>query len=73
MLTKIHHIQNNTYDFIDKIRNLSIPENGLLITLDVESMYTNIDHNTCKGILAVKEALHNFYLSDDITELLELS
>ena len=61
----------NTYDFIDKIRNVSIPENSLLITLDVESMYTNIDHN--KGILAVKEALNNFYLSDYITELLELS
>ena len=43
----------NTYDFIDNIRNVSIPENSLLITLDVESMYTNIDHN--KGILAVKE------------------
>ena len=73
-----YHIQcyanqhpTSIYDFIDKIRNVSIPENSLLITLDVESMYTNIYHN--KGILAVKEALNNFYLSDYITELLELS
>ena len=33
------------YDFFDKIRNLSLPE---LITLNVESMYTNIDH--AKGL-----------------------
>ena len=33
------------YDFFDKIRNLSLPE---LITLNAESMYTNIDH--AKGL-----------------------
>ena len=61
----------NTYDCIEQIINVSIPENSLLITLDVESMCTNIDQN--KGILTVKEVLNNFYLSDYITELLELS
>ena len=61
----------NTYDFVDKIRNLSIPPNSLLITLDVESMYTNISHE--KGILAVKEAFNDLYFSDAILELLELS
>ena len=44
----------NTYDFVIKISNLLIPDNCLLITLDVESMYTNIDHT--KGLAAVSEA-----------------
>ena len=33
----------NTYDFVDKIRNVSLPKDLVLITLDVESMYTSID------------------------------
>jgi len=45
----------NTYDFEDKIAKLVIPDGCLLITLDVESMYTNIDH--AKGLNAVSEAL----------------
>ena len=44
----------NTNDFISKIKNISIPENALLITLDVENMYTNI--NNADGIEAVDEA-----------------
>ena len=44
----------NTNDFISKIRSITIPENALLITLDVESMYTNIDNQD--GIRAVEEA-----------------
>ena len=43
----------NTEDFISKIKNVPIPENSLLITLDVESMYTNI--NNIDGIAAVEE------------------
>ncbi|KAK2143668.1 hypothetical protein LSH36_823g02003 [Paralvinella palmiformis] len=41
----------NTYDFVDKIAKLVIPDGCLLITLDVERMYTNIDH--AKGLNAV--------------------
>jgi hypothetical protein len=44
----------------------------LLITLDVESMYTNIDH--AKGLNAVSEALQfPRPLYDGIMQLLELS
>ena len=45
----------NTNDFVDKIAKLVILDGCLLITLDVESMYTNIDH--AKGLKAVSEAL----------------
>lgn len=44
----------NTNDFISKIKNISIPENSLLVTLDVDSMYTNI--NNSDGIHAVEES-----------------
>jgi len=44
----------DTYDYVDKIRDLDIPKDALLITLDVESMYTNIDHD--KGLEAVASA-----------------
>jgi len=62
----------NTYDFVDKISKLNIPKQSLLITLDVESMYTNINHD--KGILAVKEAFgRSNLLYDSIIDLLELA
>ena len=62
----------NTYDFVNKISNLTIPDNCLLITLDVESMYTNIDHD--KGLTAVSEAVGlRGPLYDGIMQLLELS
>ena len=62
----------NTYDFVDKIAKLVIPDGCLLITLDVESMYTNIDH--AKGLNAVSEALQfRGPLYDGIMQLLELS
>ena len=31
-----------TYDFVEKIKALTLPDNCLVITLDAESMYTNI-------------------------------
>jgi len=62
----------NTYDFVDKIKKLTIPDGSILITLDVESMYTNIDHT--KGLKAVAEALtFSGPFFDSIMELLELS
>ena len=48
------HIKNN-YDFVDRIPKLVIPEEWLLITLDIVSMYTNIDH--AKEFNAMSEAL----------------
>ena len=45
----------DTKDFIQKLKQIEeIPENSLLVTLDVKSLYTNIPDNG--GIKAVKEA-----------------
>ena len=44
----------NTTDFIDKVTGIEIPTDALLFSVDVESLYTNIDNNS--GIEAVKQA-----------------
>ena len=64
----------NTYDFLDKVLDTKLSSHSLLITLDVESMYTNINHD--EGLKAVKNAFSD--LAHDskfiaIMELLELS
>ena len=65
----------NTTDFLSKLRTAKVTPDTLLVTLDVESMYTNIDNN--QGLEAVKiafEANPNPKRSDKhILELLELS
>ena len=33
----------DTYDFIDKVRDRSVPEDCLLVTADISSLYTNIN------------------------------
>ena len=64
----------DTYDFVETIIDLDIPKGALLITLDVESMYTNIDHD--KGLEAIAnvfeecEKTPKFYA---VMKLLELS
>ena len=45
----------DTPDFLDKIRNIKIDKQAYLITLDVESLYTNIDNKD--GLEAVREIL----------------
>jgi len=51
---------------------LTLSDNCLLITSDVESRYTNIDHT--KGLQAVRDVMGNYPIYDDpIIELLELS
>ena len=62
-------------DFISKLGNVKTKPDTLLITLDVESMYTNIDNE--RGLAAVKNA---FLANPDprrsdphVLELLELS
>lgn len=63
----------DTYDFIEKIRDIEISSEFLLITMDIESMYTNIEHD--KGLEAIKEAFQEFPSpkKDYIIKLLELS
>jgi len=63
---------NNTYDFVDKMKNVSVSEKCLLITLDEEMMYTTIGH--AKGLSAVREVLGSWnILNDAVVELLDLS
>jgi hypothetical protein len=43
----------DTGDFLDKISQVEIPDDALLITLDVDSLYTNIDNQA--GLEAVRQ------------------
>ena len=52
--TKHDSYIKNTYDFLDKIKQVSTFPEALLISCDVDSLYTNIDNEM--GIRAVKEA-----------------
>lgn len=65
----------NTYDFIDKIRGMTVPDNCFLITGDIESLYTNMDIDRC--IEVVRQTLLKqpaFFRPDtEILELLEIS
>ena len=67
----------DTADFLDKIRELEIPQNALLITMDIESLYTNIQ--TKDGIASVKKMFnkypkHELIRPDEhLIRLLELS
>ncbi len=45
----------DTYDFIEKTRELKIPSDALLFTIDVDSLYTNIE--TQAGLEAVRECM----------------
>lgn len=45
LATKHPSYIKNTYDFIHKIRNFEIPPNALIVTADVESLYTNMNIN----------------------------
>ena len=44
----------DTTDFLAKLRQVKVKPDTLLITMDVESMYTNIDHDS--GLAAVRKA-----------------
>lgn len=61
-----HHLQprvkelpsyvQDTTDFINKTKDLHIPENSILVTMDVSSLYTNIPNK--EGIEAVEKILN---------------
>ena len=67
----------DTYDFLDKIRNIKVPQDALLITLDIESLYTNI--RTEDGLESVRKMFQTHPLPNilrpekEILELLELN
>ena len=65
----------DTSDFLNKLKQAKINENSLIVTMDVESMYTNIDHES--GLAAVKKAFEDnidpLRPDQHILDLLELS
>lgn len=65
----------DTYNFLDKVKNLKLNQGARLFSMDVESLYTNIE--TDKGLREVREWLKK-YLEQNrpevaILRLLELS
>lgn len=75
-LAKLHKSYiKDTYDFIEKIKNLVLPENSILFTIDVDSLYTNID--TTEGIQAVKEIFQRNHVKNrpdkELLKLLEIN
>lgn len=60
----------DTYDFICKICKLQVPENSFLFTIDIDSLYTNIDTPT--GLEAVKKIMPK-YPDSHILKLLEIN
>lgn len=67
----------DTYDFLNKIRDIKVPPGALLITLDIESLYTNIQ--TADGLESVRKMFqkhptaHCLRPEKEILELLELN
>lgn len=65
----------DTYDFVQKVRDLRIPKDALLVTADVTSLYTNMEIS--RMIQCVKEAFHKFPSPNRpdhyLLELLELT
>ncbi|XP_024859281.1 uncharacterized protein LOC112450144 [Kryptolebias marmoratus] len=65
----------DTYDFINKIKNIYLPDNCLLFTMDIDSLYTNID--ITEGISAIKNIFLKYPDSKrpekELLELLEIN
>lgn len=65
----------DTYDFLEKVKDLRVPPGVILFSLDVESLYTNIE--TPLGLKAVRDCFDRYPDSSrpekEILELLELS
>ena len=61
----------DTYDFVQKIKNISIPQEALLFSIDIDSLYTNIE--TQAGLEAIKTVFNKYPdPTRPETELLEL-
>ena len=65
----------DTYDFVDKVKRLHVPVNALLFTMDVDSLYTNID--IAEGIQAIKNIFLRYPNSQrpdkELLQLLEIN
>ena len=59
--TRVRSYVKDTTHFLSIIdQQDQLPDNSWLITLDIQSLYTNIDNAT--GLIAAREALDNFHL-----------
>lgn len=65
----------DTYDFVEKIRSIIVPPSAFLFSLDVDSLYTNIQSS--EGLLAVKNTFLKYPNSKrpdkEILQLLEIN
>ena len=68
-LQKIPSYVKGTQDFLKKLEKVKdIPQESLLVTLDVKSLYINIPNN--KGIKAVKESHEKYQEKTVFTEVI---
>ena len=73
-----HHLQplvreipsyiKDTNDFINKINNFAVPPNSLLVTMDVQSLYTSIPKN--EGIASVKKKYDHYPNKTILTKII---
>lgn len=75
-LSKLHPSYiKDTYEFVNKIKNLTVPDHTLLFTIDVDSLYTNIE--TPRGSTAIQKIFDKHpdpYRPDSqILQLLEIT
>ena len=65
----------DTYHFLEKIKDISIPQDAFLFSIDIDSLYTNIE--TEAGLRAVRETCQKYPDSsrpdEELLELLELN
>ena len=65
----------DTYDFVEKVKGLCIPQHAMLFTMDIDSLYTNIDIK--EGIKAIKNIFQKYpdkHRPDkELVELLEIN
>ena len=55
----------NSYEFVNKIRNFTVPVNALIVTGDIGSLYTNMHHD--RTINCVKKFLGIIQMRIDLT------
>ena len=64
----------DTNHFLERLRKIKVPQNAALVTLDVSSLYTNIDNT--KGLESIRQAMANSPDSnrgdDEILNLLKI-
>ena len=56
-VTKTSSYVKDTTDFLNKTKDINVPPNSLLVTMDVKSLYTNIPNG--EGLSAINDTLKN--------------